>query len=70
MGEEEGEEGEAGRGGRREGADSPPWPCNYIQKSARCTERGGGSRRAPLIGQPRGRAGGAAGSDLSPMRRL
>lgn len=66
LGDVVGEEGDAGRGGAqrgrevgREGADSPPWPCNYIQKSARCMERGVGSRRALLIGQPPGRGRGS-----------
>lgn len=66
LGDVVGEEGGAGRGGAegvreagREGADSPPWPCNYIQKSARYMERGVGSRRALLIGQPPGRGRGS-----------
>lgn len=53
----------------RERDDSPLWPCNYIQSLLRA-ERGGGPRRAPLIGQRHSRAGGVRGSDLSSMRRL
>lgn len=53
----------------RERDDSPLWPCNYIQSLLRAA-RGGGPRRAPLIGQRRSRAGGVRGSDLSSMRQL
>lgn len=53
----------------RERDDSPPWPCNYIQSLLRAA-RGGGPRRAPLIGQRRSGAGGVRGSDLSSMRQL